>query len=128
MISISDPGTRRPRIRKTAGLRGVVSLRFHDAEPVPGVNLPDHVVLMTSADAESIWSFVLRWHAEVGTIVVHCEQGMSRSPAVAIGIALTLDLDAANILTDSQPNQFVLELVRTVGAGVVPGWTAQGAG
>ena len=82
VISVRDPGTRKPRIRQVAGLRGVLYLSFHDAEPSDSLRLPDDIILMTPADAEMIWEFVYLWHDEIGTIVSCCNQGLRRSPAI----------------------------------------------
>ena len=46
------------------------------------------------------------------TIVCHCEQGMSRSPAVAMALAKALGGDADSILAESQPNQHVYRMLR----------------
>ena len=43
VISISDPGSSQPRIPQTAGLRGVLYLKFHDAEPIAGEILPREI-------------------------------------------------------------------------------------
>jgi hypothetical protein len=49
VISISDPGSRRPRIKSTAGFRGAIYLQFHDAEPLPAATPTAEIVLMTGA-------------------------------------------------------------------------------
>jgi predicted protein tyrosine phosphatase len=112
VISIRDPGTRRPRIPKTAGLRGTLYLRFHDAEPVRGEILPSDIVPMTERDARRIWAFLHAHIAQIGAIVIHCEQGASRSAGVATAVADVLGIDLADELIWTQPNRFVYELVR----------------
>jgi hypothetical protein len=42
---------------------------------------------------------------------VHCELGMSRSPAVAAAICLGLGEDSTRFFEEYQPNQFVYRLV-----------------
>ena len=111
VISIRDPGTRKPRIRRGAGFRDVLHLAFHDAEPCDDLKLPDDIVLMTPNHAERIWHFVHDWKDEIGAIVCHCEQGMSRSPAIAIGLCRGLDEDPTDLETELSPNKFVLTLV-----------------
>jgi predicted protein tyrosine phosphatase len=116
LISIRDPDKPPVRVPRPAGLRDVLSLTFHDAEPARGFKLPDHVCLMQATDATSIWEFVQQHRDHVGTIVCHCEQGMSRSPAVALALAEALGGDAASIRAESQPNQYVYEMLRdTIG-------------
>ena len=111
LISVRDPGTHNPQIRRGSGFRDVLFLAFHDAEPSNNLELPDDIVLMTPEDAKSIWDFVYRWHDDIGTIVCHCEQGMSRSPAIAIGVCRGLDADPSNLEAEFSPNSFVRNLV-----------------
>ena len=112
LISIRDPGTRRARIPKSTALRGVLHLAFHDAEPAQNMTLPAQVELMTEAQAREIWRFVDRYRAEVGAFVVHCHQGMSRSPAVAAAVAAYLGLDDRQFWRNYAPNLHVHQLLR----------------
>jgi predicted protein tyrosine phosphatase len=107
VISISDPDKRRPRIRKPVLLRGSLFLKFHDAED----RLHPDIVLMTPADARRIWRFVLHHRVEIGAIVVHCEQGASRSPAVAAAICKTLGGDDSRFFEEYVPNQYIYRLL-----------------
>jgi len=111
VVSISDPGTRRPRIKRPAGFRDVLYLQFHDAVPMSGFTQPDDIVLMTSDQARQIWDFVLSYEGRVETVVVHCEQGMSRSPAVAAALA---DYFGGQFFLEYQPNEYVYELMCSV--------------
>ena len=112
LISIRDPDKPPVQIRHSAGLRDILSLEFHDAEPIEGSQLPDRIRLMQAGDAERIWEFVQRYRDQVGAIVCHCEQGMSRSPAIAIALAEALGGDADRIRAEFQPNQYIYELLR----------------
>lgn len=112
VISVRDPKSARPRIPKRVGLRAVLSLAFHDAEPTQDLALPRDIRLFTRDQARKIWSFVQEHQESVGTIVCHCEQGMSRSPAIAIALAEALGDDAEAIRRNTQPNLFVYRLVR----------------
>ena len=111
VISIVDPQSRPARLRRSAGFRDELSLRFHDAEPSEDLPLPSEVVLMTQDQAKAIWDFVLRYRDRVGTIVVHCEQGMSRSPAVAAAICKALGGNEEPFFRKYAPNQYVYELL-----------------
>lgn len=113
IISIRDPGKRKPKIRKPTGLLDVLYLQFHDAVPDERIPLPEKVVLMTEEHAKQIWDFVLRYRDRAGTIVVHCEQGMSRSPAVAAAIALYLGENDSRLLEEYHPNEYVYDLLRS---------------
>src|ERR1017187_10576663 len=81
VISIRDSDKRRAKVRKQTGLREVLYLAFDDAEPTDQMALPPEIKLMTREQAAKIHKFVEKHKSGVGTIVVHCEQGMSRSPA-----------------------------------------------
>lgn len=111
VISIHDPDKRRPRIPKQAGLRDVLTLAFDDAEPIAGITLPDHVALMTAAQAGDIVAFFRKHVETVGAVVVHCEQGMSRSPAVAAALCRCHGEDDAFFFRNYQPNRHVYDLV-----------------
>ena len=112
LISIRDPDKPCVHYRRPAGLRAVLSLAFHDAEPDRGAKNPQGIQLMQAEDAAKIWEFVSQHRDSVGAIVCHCEQGMSRSPAVAWALAEALEGDVAAILAESQPNKYVYELLR----------------
>jgi predicted protein tyrosine phosphatase len=111
VVSIRDKGRRKARVPKQAGLADVLFLQFDDAEPSRNMELPASIRLMRPADAEAVWDFVGRHQKSVGTIVVHCEQGMSRSPAVAAAIAKKLGLDDRRFWEEHQPNRFVYDLM-----------------
>jgi predicted protein tyrosine phosphatase len=66
---------------------------------------------MTRDNARAIWDFVLRYRDHVETIVVHCEQGMSRSPAVAAAICRALGGDDGQFFQQYSPNQYVYGLL-----------------
>jgi predicted protein tyrosine phosphatase len=112
VISIYDPEKPKPRIPKRLGLNGVFYAAFHDSEPDDEMPLPPNVVLMTEKQAKAIWSFVRQHWVEIGAIICHCEQGMSRSPAVVIALAESLGSDARKLKSNSNPNQHVYCLMR----------------
>lgn len=115
LISISDPGTRLPRPRVSALCMARLFLRFHDAEPSAIFPLPPEIKLMTPADARAIWKFVFKWKDAVKAIVVHCEAGMSRSPAIAAALCQHFTGKADRFFQDYQPNGFVFETTWRVG-------------
>jgi predicted protein tyrosine phosphatase len=116
VVSIRDPGTPKPRIPRTSGLKAVLHLAFHDAEPAKGFKTPSKIVFMRPAQAKAIWRFVKRHKDAVGSVVCHCEQGMSRSPAVALALAEALGSSAKKIRANYQPNQYVYDLMRAATA------------
>jgi predicted protein tyrosine phosphatase len=111
VISITDPDKRKARIPRQSGLRGELLLSFHDAQPTKGMKLPMHIKLMTEDAARQIWAFVEKHKSDAATIVVHCEQGTARSPAVAAAIAKRLGLAEDRFWTDHRPNRYVYDLM-----------------
>jgi predicted protein tyrosine phosphatase len=111
VVSIHDPDKPPPRVRRQSGFRDVLQLAFHDAEPVPSSPLPAGVRAMSREDAAAIWAFLSALGGDAGCVVVHCEQGMSRSPAVAAAIARAWRLDESRIWRNYQPNRHVFELM-----------------
>ncbi len=69
-------------------------------------------MLMTRQQAKAIWSFVKRHQKGIGTIVCQCEQGISRSPAVAIALAQALGGDVRKIKSETHPNYYVYRRMR----------------
>lgn len=59
---------------------GILRLTFPDLERG---NYPD---LFSHSQARQIWDFVLK-HSTVDLIAIHCDAGMSRSPAIAAALA-----------------------------------------
>ena len=100
------------RIPRTSGLKEILHVAFHDAEPAAGFEAPAKIVFMKPAQAQAIWRFVRRHQDEIGSIVCHCEQGMSRSPAVALALAEALGGNTDHIRASYQPNQYVYGLMR----------------
>jgi len=112
LISIRDPDKQAVRIRRSAMCLAVLELVFHDAEPSPGFTPSMPVTYMSEDDADAIWQFVCQHERDYRAILVHCEQGMSRSPAVAAALAERLGIDGARFWREYQPNRFVYDLVR----------------
>ena len=111
IVSIYTPNRPKPVIPRRLGLKAVFYTSFHDAEPAEGFSLPPDIVLMTRDQAEAIWRFVRRHCSQVETIVCHCEQGISRSPAVVKALAEMFASDVTDIMAHCHPNQYVYELM-----------------
>ncbi len=111
VISIHDPGKPRAKVKKQSGLHDVLFLAFHDAEPSSTFDLPPEIHPIEPAQADQIRDFVRKHQVAVGAIVVHCEQGISRSPAVAAAICDALKLDPKRFWQLYTPNQYVYHIV-----------------
>jgi len=110
LISIRDPGTKAVDIPKQSGLVEVLALQFHDAEPTSSMTLPPGIEIITEDLALQIAEFVRRHHAAVDGFIIHCEQGMSRSPSVGAAIARYLKQPSERFWQEHQPNRYVYEL------------------
>lgn len=111
LISIRDPDATKARIPKASGLRATLHLAFHDSEPEASMELPAEIVIPTEEHARQIWQFVDEHKNSVGAFVVHCHQGMSRSPAVAAAIAVYLGLSDRRFWEEHSPNQYLNDLM-----------------
>jgi predicted protein tyrosine phosphatase len=110
LISTRDPDKRKVRVPKQTGLREMLHLAFHDAEPTGNMVLPEKITLMTQEQAWQVWAFVRKWEKEDEAVAVHCEQGMTRSPAVAAGICKGLGGNEAEYFNTYQPHLYVYGL------------------
>ncbi len=111
VISIRDPGKHRAKVKAQVGLREVLFLAFHDAEPSANFALPPEIRPITPAQGNEICNFVRKHQQTVGAFAVHCEQGMSRSPAVAAAICEALGLDGKRFWQRHAPNRYVYHMV-----------------
>jgi predicted protein tyrosine phosphatase len=74
------------------------------------LDVPAHLpVAMTDEDADTILDAIDRHRARLARVIVHCDAGVSRSPAVAIGIARYLGVDDAELCARHRPNPHVLD-------------------
>lgn len=114
VISIHDPNTEPPRVRQQPGFRAKLVLCFDDAEEIPDGCEPGEIVLMSHEQAEEIRTFIEAHRSQVGTVVLHCEAGMSRSPAVAAALCRAFGDDDHLYWQEYQPNRHVYRLVTEV--------------
>lgn len=107
VISIRSAGRRRARVPRPGHCLAVLYLCFDDAEPVAGLQPKSPVQLMSPGQAAQIWAFVDKHRGQTGAILVHCEAGMSRSPAVAAAICRAMGQDDRTYFQTYQPNLHV---------------------
>lgn len=112
LISITDPHRPDAKVPKTSGCRAVLRLKFDDAEPTPPLIPPTPPRYCNDDDCEKIARFVVEHEEQVGAIVVHCEQGMSRSPVVAAAIVEHRCGNPLPYYVEYAPNKFVFLQVR----------------
>jgi len=112
MISITDPDMRKAQIPRAPGRRAVLRVQCDDVEPVPDGPMAPELAPMSEEDAERIATFVHEQAGSVDAFVIHCEQGMSRSPAVAAAIADYLGEEPLVYFQHYSPNAHVFKLAR----------------
>lgn len=104
IISITSSPDDQARLPASPQCRGVLRLVFPDLDaPSPGMPSP----LFGVEHARAIWDFVERRPDDVERIVLHCDAGVSRSPAVAAAIAKCLTGDDAELFRRYRPNMRV---------------------
>jgi predicted protein tyrosine phosphatase len=93
IISITSSTDDVASLRIHPTCRGVLRLAFVDAE----VGSPPYIGsdLFSQEQARSIWDFVRQHVGQIERIVVHCDAGVSRSPAVAAALSRVLNGDDA---------------------------------
>jgi predicted protein tyrosine phosphatase len=69
------------------------------------------MVLFSPKQARQIVEFVASHQGGIGAVVVHCHQGMSRSPAVAAALCKAMGGDEGQFWQGYCPNAYVYELV-----------------
>jgi predicted protein tyrosine phosphatase len=110
IVSITSGPSDVARLRPGPACRGVLRLVFADAE-APSEQFPE-AQLFSSEQAAQIWAFIQEHRAAVERIVVHCDAGKSRSPAVAAALSRVLTGDDADFFGGRyQPNRRVYRLL-----------------
>jgi predicted protein tyrosine phosphatase len=110
VISITSGPDDVARLQRSDQCRGVLRLSFPDAEAPSGQFTEGD--LFSQSQATQIWDFVLQHQAAVQRIVLHCDAGVSRSPAVAAAVARALGADNAEFFSGRyHPNMRVYRLL-----------------
>ena len=108
LVSISDPDRQHAVLPLALLQTGVLRLQFDDAAPGDApLDRRQPLRQFTAADARAVWSFVSERMGRVDTLVVQCEAGWSRSPAIAAAISLSIGEDASRFFRDYGPNVHV---------------------
>ena len=106
VISITSASSDVARVLRSPSCRAVLRLVFADIEsPVPDVDIFDEQL------ARRIWGFVREHQPHIERILVHCDAGRSRSPAVAAALSRVLLGDDAEYFRRYEPNRLVYRLM-----------------
>jgi predicted protein tyrosine phosphatase len=117
LISIFDPDSRRgpAKLPPDPNRVDVLTLGFHDAllpSDPENEGVPPGIHLLSDEQVRSVVDFVERHRNGVSAIVVHCNQGLSRSPAVAAAIAEHLGEESNGFWKRHSPNATVYQLLK----------------
>ena len=109
IVSITSHASDVARLPASALTRGVLRLAFVDAivPPAPGVPV------FTEADARAIWA-LLDASPDAERLVVHCDAGISRSPAVAAAVLRARGESDAEWFARARPNELVYRTMLAV--------------
>ncbi len=111
IISITSGSEDVARFRVNEHCRGILRISFPDADAA-SENSPE-ADLFSPHHARQVWDFVLRHRDAVQRIVIHCDAGISRSPAVGAALARTFGTDDSEFFTGKyRPNMRVYRLLR----------------
>ena len=111
IISIHDPHKSPARIRHDPLICGVLTLNFLVAHPIYGSETAEQMKVFTNQEADTIWDFLDKHLSQIEGIVVHCESGTTRSPAIAAAISEALGLDHVKFLKNYDPSMHVYHTV-----------------
>lgn len=106
-ISIRDPHAPAPTLSKN--FSDVLALEFDDCtERYSSLEVP-----ITPEQARKIYNFVLSHEENIRTLTIHCNAGLSRSPALALALAKQFRPGLLSSLEQEYPryNKFVYKVV-----------------
>jgi predicted protein tyrosine phosphatase len=117
IISITTPEDPDPvKLPVTTATAGVLHLSFDDLDENYLSLPPEHprlvrpVVMFSPEHARRILDFI-RQHGQVEHLIVHCDGGMSRSPAVAAALSRIITGSDQELLDRYHPNSLVYQVL-----------------
>lgn len=112
VVSITTPGDpKEVKLPLNEHTQALLTLEFHDIDRiVQGYN--DHLEskMFSKEQARLIRTFAA-WNQEVERFIVHCDAGMSRSPAVAAAVSKMLYGDDMRFFKRYHPNRRVYYMI-----------------
>ncbi len=91
VISIYDSNSKPATLIRGSGFVDALFVQFDDTDPKYSFGKRP----MTLKQGKRIWDFVQSHQNQVGTIVIHCLAGMSRSPAIALALSEKLEVESS---------------------------------
>lgn len=119
VVSITSSPDDVASLRKNHLRVGVLRLAFPDVEVASEAH--EEGVLFSREQAIQVWSFVQEHRSKVERIIVHCDAGKSRSPAVAAAVARVLNGDDAEFFGGRyRPNMRVYRILLEIAPTQAP--------
>ena len=90
----------------------IIHIEFLEFDDIDGYSKNKKLKPMTDKDADTIIRAVSQYNDRITQIIVHCNAGYSRSPAVAAAIALYLGQDDTDFFGNNyRANKYVYEMM-----------------
>ena len=110
VISITSPGYNHPELPNLKSRVGLLQLKFHDIDK-SFVSKGKDYPAFSKEQAKKIWNFFQSYKSKINSVVVQCEVGVCRSPAVAAALCKAIDQDNSKFFRFYTPNMFVYRLL-----------------
>lgn len=127
-ISIQDPNNRKtfPGVGRNSSTLDVLEVNVHDttrADNIPrilmGIPEDQEVIVFGQQEAIDVLNFVAKYADQAEYLIVHCDAGFSRSPAVAAAISKIYNGEDHEYFKRYSPNQKVYsEILRAFYLGL----------
>jgi len=114
VISITSPGYEHPKLPELKSRIGLLQIKFHDIDKTI-ISKGKEYPAFTKEQAKEIWKFFQSYKLKVNSVVVQCEVGVSRSPAVAAALAKIIGQDDSKFFKYYVPNMFIYRLLLNEG-------------
>lgn len=112
LISVTDPENAQAEIIESKNFVGILRLKFHDIGKAKTFeNETGNDVSMSVSDVNKIWNFVSKNLSKAKLIVCQCEQGVSRSAAIAAAISRVLQNEDEYFFEHFWVNRYVYDLL-----------------
>ncbi|HRH42136.1 MAG TPA: hypothetical protein PKY82_10860 [Pyrinomonadaceae bacterium] len=112
IIYVTDPNYSDAEIAESPNLIDIIRLKFDDVGKPSKFQFEETTdISMSETQAKQILEFVKKYLSEVKLIVCQCEQGMSRSPAMAGALSRILQNEDEYFLQNYWANRWVYDLL-----------------
>lgn len=113
VISITSPGYKHPELPSLESRVAVLQIKFHDIDK-SFVSKGKTYPAFTKEQAEIILDFFDNYKSKINSVIVNCEVGVCRSPAVAAGLAKANGQDNNKFFKYYCPNMHVYSKILEV--------------